>query len=202
MAAADGGWTSVEVAKLVVGVLTPLTVVALGVVVARGTRRVEAVQEANKAVITRRLAVFDLVATKLNQLLCFATFVGRWKEISPDQALQLKRGVDEVMFANKPLFSDALFTAYQGFMACLFEMNSGANQDARIRALITSAKGDRRALAWWRADPDDDQQARFTTGEVTSPAEAWAAYQRLSQAFRADLYITDTTRPLPAPAGT
>ena len=74
---ADPGWTSLEVAKLAVGVLTPLAVVGLGFFLARLTRRVEAVQWANQTVMTRRVELFTQVAPKLNQLLCFAIFVGR-----------------------------------------------------------------------------------------------------------------------------
>ena len=40
------------------------------------------------------------VAPKLNQLLCFGTFVGRWKEITPEQATGLKRHLDETMYAS------------------------------------------------------------------------------------------------------
>jgi hypothetical protein len=76
-------WTGYEVATLVVTALTPITVAGLGVFVARTSRRPERVQWANQTVITRRLEIFGQVAPRLNQLLCFATFVGGWKEISP-----------------------------------------------------------------------------------------------------------------------
>ena len=73
-------WNAYEVATLAVTALTPVTVAGLGFFVARTGRRLEQVQWANQTVITRRLEIFGQVAPKLNQLLCFATFVGSWKE--------------------------------------------------------------------------------------------------------------------------
>ena len=40
------------------------------------------------------------------------TFVGTWKEIDPPKAIAIKRDLDQIMYANKVLFSDELFAAY------------------------------------------------------------------------------------------
>lgn len=191
----EGAWSSLEIAKLVVQALIPLAVVALGLLVARGARRVEAVQQANQTVVERRVEVFGEVAGKLNRLLCFATFVGRWKEVSADDALGLKREVDEVMYSNRPLFSAELFAAYREFMACLFAMYATVDGDALIRCEVQSRWGDRRNLPWWPM-----MGARFATDGVTTPEQAQEAYVRLEAAFRVDLYVTALTRPLPPPA--
>ncbi len=90
-------WNGMEIATLAVSALTPLTVAALGYFVARTSRRIERVQWANQTVVSRRLEIFSQVAPWLNQLLCFATFVGGWKEIEPRQAVGLKRKVDETI---------------------------------------------------------------------------------------------------------
>jgi hypothetical protein len=94
-------WTSVQIATLAVDALTPLTVAGLGLYVARASRRIEQIQWANQTVVTRRLDIFTQLAPGLNQLLCFATFVGGWKEIQPRQAITLKRRLDETMYANR-----------------------------------------------------------------------------------------------------
>ncbi len=99
-------WNSVEIVTLVVDALTPITVVVLGVLFTRASRRIEQVQWANQTVVTHRLNVFDKLAPGLNQLLCFATFVGSWKEIDPRKAIAIKRDLDQTMYANKVLFSD------------------------------------------------------------------------------------------------
>jgi hypothetical protein len=100
--------SSLQIATLAVEALTPLTVAGLGIFVARAGRRIEAVQWANQTVVTRRLDIFAKLAPCLNQLLCFATFVGGWKEIQPTQAIAIKRQLDETMYANKVLFSGEL----------------------------------------------------------------------------------------------
>ncbi len=179
-------WNSVQIATLAVAALTPLTVAGLGVFVARASRRLERVQWANQTVITRRLEIFGQVALKLNQLLCFATFVGGWKEIQPLAAIGLKRQIDETMYANRVLFSDELFEAYRVFMAALFAMYATTGADAHLRAPIDSQWGDRRNLPWW----EDTMTGLFSVDKPGSMDEIQAAYERLSQRFRADLYVT------------
>jgi hypothetical protein len=190
----DPGWTSLEIAKLVVGALTPLAVAIFGFMVDRRLRGVEAVQWANQTVVTRRVEIFSTVGPKLNQLLCFATFVGRWKEITPQDAVTLKRDLDEIMFTNRVLFSNELFIAYERFMASMFAMYASTDADARIRVPITTSLGDRRNLPWWDTEPA--MADRFTASEASTPQQVTQAYEVLGQRWRADLYVTDTTNPL------
>ncbi len=193
--AAEPAWTGLELARLALDALVPLAVVWLGVVVTRGARRIDAIQQANQTVVARRVQVFTEVAVPLNRLLSFATFVGRWKEITAADALALKRDVDEVVYANRLLFSDPLVEAYREFMACLFAMYATVEGDALIRCAVSSQWGDRRNLPWW----DSASAARFATDRASSPEQAEEAYERLSVAFRDDLYVTNLTEPLPRP---
>jgi hypothetical protein len=187
-----GSWTSVQIATLAVDALTPITVAGLGVVFARTSRRIEQVQWANQTVVTRRLDIFTQLAPGLNQLLCFATFVGGWKDIQPKQAITLKRQLDETMYANKILFSGALFAAYHQFMATLFAMYASTDGDARLRAPIKCHLGDRRNMPWW----DEDCMADLFTATPAATGDIQAAYDQLAEQFRADLYVTHQTRPL------
>ena len=179
-------WTGYEYATLTVTALTPITVAGLGFFVARTGRRLERVQWANQTVVTRRLEIFGQVAPKLNQLLCFATFVGRWKDIDPLKAIGLKREIDEIMYANRVLFSDALFAAYQDFMAALFAMYATTDADAHLRAPIASQWGDRRNMAWWT----DPIAGLFSADQAGDIDEIQAAYIKLGERFRGDLYVT------------
>ena len=185
-------WNSLDVAQLVVAALMPLTLLGLGLIVARNNRRLDSFQHANQTVVARRHEIFKAVASKLNQLLCFLAFVGRWKEITPADVLNLKRDVDEVMYTNRLLFSDTLFVTYQAFMARLFAMYATIDGDALIRARISFDLGDRRNLPWWSASMVN----MFAQDHICEPAEAQLAYDELSAAFRADLYVTELTRPL------
>jgi hypothetical protein len=179
-------WTGYEFATLAVTALTPITVAGLGFFIARTGRRLERVEWANQTVITRRLEIFGEVAPKLNRLLCFATFVGCWKELTPLAAIELKRETDEIMYANRVLFSNELFEAYREFMAALFAMYATTGADALLRAPIDSKWGDRRKLHGWHPR----MESLFSTKNPGTMDEIQAAYERLGERFRTDLYVT------------
>jgi len=185
-------WSSVEIATLAVGALTPITVVVLGVLFARASRRIEQVQWANQTVVTHRLEIYDKLAPGLNQLLSFATFVGGWKEIDPLKAISIKRDLDQTMFAYKVLFSNELFTAYHRFMDSLFAMYATTDADALVRAPIVHTLGDRRKLTWW----NEALIPLFTADKQIEIDQIKEAYDALSQQFRSDLYVTSQGRPL------
>lgn len=181
-----GGWTSLEIVTLIVSALTPLAVVGVGYLVSRATTRLESVQWANQTVIQRRLDIFSEAAPSLNRLLCFALFVGGWKETTPHDVIRLKREIDMTMHVNRILFSPELFDAYGRFMQTLFRMYARTDGDAPIRAEIASELGDRRKLPWWEAS----MEACFDAAENSSHEEVRAAYDELGEAFRRDLYVT------------
>ena len=185
-------WNSVQIVTIIVAAATPVTVAVLGVIFARASRKIEQVQWANQTVVTRRLEIFDKLAPGLNQLLCFATFVGVWKEIDPRKAVAIKRDLDQIMYANKVLFSDELLTAYQEFMSSLFLMFATTDADALVRAPISHARGDRRKLEWW----EDAMTKLFSVAEAIEISKIQAAYDALGEQFRADLYVTHQARPL------
>ena len=186
-------WSSVQIVILVVDSLTPIVVAVLGFYLARVSRRIAQIQWANQTVVTRRLDIFGQLAPGLNQLLCFATFVGGWKEIQPRQAIAIKRQLDETMYANRVLFSEQLFDAYHHFMATLFAMYATTDADAHLRAQIKSKWGDRRNMPWW---DEDSMAALFSPGNPASLHDIQAAHDQLSQWFRAELYVTSQNQPL------
>jgi hypothetical protein len=189
-------WNSVEIATLAVAALTPLTVAGLGYFVSRTGRRIERIQWANQTVVSRRLEIFGQVAPGLNQLLCFATFVGGWKDIDPRQAIAVKRKLDETIYANRLLFSDTLFTAYHSFMTAMFAMYATTDADALLRAPIDSIWGDRRNMTWWTEATDGLFEHDADADSMASIQRIQDAHDRLAQAFRADLYVTHEARPL------
>jgi hypothetical protein len=125
-------------------------------------------------------------------LLCFGTFVGRWKEIQPRDAIGLKRKIDEAMYSNRVLFSDSLFGAYRELMAAMFAMFATTEADAHLRAPITSQWGDRRNMAWWQ----DSMTSLFSPDKQVSTDEIQAAYEQLAERFRSDLYVTHDAGPI------
>jgi hypothetical protein len=188
-------WNSLQYATLTVDALTPLTVAGLGYFVARTSRRLEQVQWANQTVVTRRLEIFSEIAPALNKLLCFATFVGRWKEIEPQHAIDLKRRLDETMYANRVLFSDELLAAYHEFMSAQFAMYATTDADAHLRAPIDSQWGNRRNMTWWK----ESMTSLFSATSTDSTASIdliQSTHDRLAECFRTDLYVSRETRPI------
>ena len=185
-------WSSVQIATLAVNALTPVAVAGLGVFLARASHRLEQVQWANQTVVTRRLELFADIAPGLNKLLCFATFVGSWKELEPAAVIALKRRLDETMYANRVLFSEELFEAYRHFMGTLFAMWTSTDADAPLRAPIESQWGSRRNMPWW----EDSMTALFRTTDPSRTDDIQEAYEQLSEQFRAELYVTRQNQPL------
>jgi hypothetical protein len=181
-----------QIASLAVGALTPLAVAVLGILLDRWSRRIESIRTVNQTVLARRVEVFREVSIPLNRLLCFGTFVGRWKEITTADALSLKREVDEVMYANRLLFSNRLFERYQDFMSCLFAMYATPDGDALIRARISCQWGSRRHLEWWTPE----SSTSFSITGPSSPETVQEAFEQLSTAFQEDLWVSSLQQPL------
>ena len=97
-------WNSLEVAKLVIGLLTPAAVAALGFYLQRVAERLENKQWANQKIVEKRLAIYDEIAPMLNDLLCYFTYVGSWREMDPPDVITLKRDLDKKLHLASPLF--------------------------------------------------------------------------------------------------
>lgn len=174
MQAVASPWSSLEIAKLLVSALTPVAVLLFGLWVNRLLKRFEHVQWANQKVIEKRLSVFDDLAPLCNDVLCYFTYVGCWKEISPPQAVKLKRQLDRIVHINAPLFSPSFVTTYNGFIDACYATYSGWGQDAKLRAKYErrrDAAGQEWNPAWERCftAPDD----------VSEPAAVSNAYLKL-----------------------
>ncbi|WP_457444993.1 hypothetical protein [Roseateles sp. P5_E4] len=147
-------WPTLEIAKLIVGVLTPLSVALLGWLFSRQLKRLDLSNWTNQKLIEKRLAIYDDIAPKLNQLLCFFTWVGYWKIISPADAIHAKRDLDRTLNIYRHVFEAEVYKTYQAYIHVLFETYTGAGHDARLRALVQGPDGDRRtdsAYAWSEA---------------------------------------------------
>ena len=98
-------WNSLEIAKLLVGGATPVVVVVLGLWFTRIAKRLEERQWSDRTVVERRLRVYDEMAPDLNDLLCYFTYVGRYKSFKPPSIVALKRDLDRKFHLAAPLFS-------------------------------------------------------------------------------------------------
>ena len=202
-------WPTLEIAKLIVGVLTPLSVALLGWLFSRQLKRLDLSNWTNQKLIEKRLAIYDEIAPRLNKLLCFFTWVGYWKTVSPADAIQAKRELDKTLNIYRHVFEGEVYEAYQDYIHILFETYTSAGHDAKLRALVRSPDGDRRtdgAYAWsdaWNSCFSEPRNA-VDKGEVR------ARYKALMAALTRSLGVSTPEHekavkpgpgPRPAPAG-
>ena len=178
----EAPWNTLEIAKLAVGVLTPLSVALLAWFLNRRLKRLDLIQWSNQKLIEKRIAVYDSVAPQLNLLLCFFTWVGYWKEISPLNAIQAKRNLDKAFNIYRHLFEADVYEAYQSYIHMLFETFIGPGHDARLRTKIKGDDGNRQndGSYEWKAEWNDHFSNR---GAIPSKNEIRIAYGALMSAL-------------------
>ena len=190
-------WNGLEIIKLVISILTPVTIVFLGYIFNRMIRKLEQARWANQKVIEKRIVVFDKVAPKLNDLYCYFRYIGNWKELSPVDIIAAKRMLDKEMHVYSPLFSPRLMKLYGQFMDLCFRVYSGVGKDARLQTSINSPDGDRRAVfpgEWVDAWEDMFDDPGENAGDIQSERDAHQlrineVYHQLTKTFSRELGV-------------
>jgi hypothetical protein len=179
-------WSSLEIAKLAVGALVPILLFTLGISVTRAARRVEDAQWASRKLIEHRLTIYERMAPKLNDLLCFFGLFGQFKEVTPPEALKRKRDLDREFFARKALFSQDFAADYAAFIDACFMPYTEVGHDARFRTSPVRQKKERSRTATW----DDHWRDMFAPeAEWTSFAEIRARYDTLMERFAVEVGV-------------
>ena len=182
MSSGQAIWTSLEVTKLAVDVLTPLVVALCGWYINRRLKRLDFAQWSSQKVIEKRLLIYDQIAPKINALLCFFTWVGFWKDVSPADAVRYKRELDKEINIYRHLFEEDVYRNYQTFIHLLFETYNGPGHDAKLRATVDGPDGDRRTQCnyeWdeaWRSIFSDSPQ-------IASKSDVRSGYNELMKAL-------------------
>lgn len=180
-------WNSLEIAKLIVSALTPVAVLVGGWWINRRLKKLEHSQWANQKLIEKRIEVFDQVAPLLNDLLCYFTYIGCWKDLSPPEVVDLKRRTDRLFYVNSPLFSIKLRKLYEQFTGLCFSTFNTWGQDAQLRTHST-----RRLQAignGWQSDWD----SYFSSENAPELVEIRSAYVALSSRLAQELGVGDMT---------
>jgi hypothetical protein len=139
-------WT--EIVEAIGVILIPLVVAGLAYAFARNQSR-------SDELLKVRLDYYKILIVDLNRLMCYMTFIGSWRDISPVDVVKMKRRLDETFYCAAPLFSPDVMTAYDSLMGRTFKTFNNWGIDAK---LLTSAY--RRRQAWqaatgWRPIWDD-----------------------------------------------
>jgi hypothetical protein len=193
-------WNSLEVAKLAIGLLTPAAVAGLGFYLQNVAKRLENKQWANQKIVERRLAIYDEVAPMLNDLLCYFTYVGCWREMDPPVLIKLKRDLDKRLHLAAPLFPASWAENARAFThACFKTFGKEWGGNAQLRTSWENRQKVHHTP--WRPDWE-----KFFTPEVTEPAEIQRLYQNVLAEFsrsfgELDFVPSQTLAPLPREIG-
>lgn len=114
-------------------VTTPFAVAVVGYVVSRQLKALEARQWRSQELIAARLGFYREIAEPLNDLMCYFTFIGRWKELTPPDVVALKRSLDKTFHTLSPFFSRDVERSYNEFMDLCFDTFGSWGADARLK---------------------------------------------------------------------
>lgn len=173
--------TWVDYVQGVSAVATPVLVAVLAAVLARRQSR-------SHELLAARLDEYRRLVPDLNTLMCYVTFIGDWKSLTPAEVVALKRRLDKNFFCAAPLFSARVMTAYTKFIDCCFQTFNAWGEDARI---LTSAYRRRAAVLRWSPDWDRlfayDDRRPIPGSEL---AQVRSAYDELVATIVGDIDIT------------
>lgn len=133
-------WNSLEIAKIIISALTPIIVAYLAFKFNRAIKKYDKAQWTNQKIIEKRIAIYDIIVPKLNDLLCYYCYIGNWKEISPKCVIEIKRYLDKQVYIYAPLFSKDVLNKYNAFIDVCFEKFTGWGNDAKIKSLYNRRK--------------------------------------------------------------
>lgn len=123
---------------MVISALIPLSVVFLGYLVGRYSKRYDERMSLHGKIIEKRVELFEQISQPLNDIYIYIIRVGSWKEYTPDEIIQKKRKADTLMYSNRPYWTEMLFSTYESFMGAAFETYTGHACDAKIRSNYNS----------------------------------------------------------------
>lgn len=153
-----------DVIQSLAALLVPVVVVYAGWMIAGRQRKSEELLKA-------RVSYYRATIADLNTLMCYMTFIGGWRDISPPEVIALKRRLDQAMNCAGPLFSPAVLTAYEALLKLCFKTFGDWGKDAEI---ISNAFQRRRC--WIRKDKWDPTWDNYFTmderDDVTSESLA------------------------------
>lgn len=174
-------WTSLETTKLIVSFLTPVIIVFIGVIVNKRLKKLEHRQWRNQKLIEKRLDIYDDIAPLLNDVLCYYTYVGNWKDPTPLQIINLKRVIDKKIYLARPLLCEDFFTYCMDFMNLCYEPFTGWGEDAKLRTQF-QRRQDAIGTSW-----DKTWNSMFSDNNLPDIIEIRKAYNQVMNIFSQEI---------------
>ena len=159
-------WNSLEIAKLIATIATPVMVFVLSCLIWTGQRNVVQHWESDIKERDRlrefRISIYKDAAPLFNDILSYHLYVGRWKERSPADIIEKKRQLDSLMYSNVALLSREFFGLYWMFMREGFRTAGNHYGESRIR---TQAQ-----CRHLRSNDDPERWLSYFTNEDRRPS--------------------------------
>jgi hypothetical protein len=178
----EAPWNSLEVVKLGAGLLTPVLLAIFGIYIHRVTKRFEHSQWRSQKLIERRLSIYDSLAPDFNDLVCYFTYVGCWRDLDPDKVVALKRSIDKRVYLAAPLFSKEFFDSCMAFQSVCFATYNGWGRDASLNTHFERRREARQDD--WRPE----WESLFSQTQST-PAQVRSAYDLVMTSFARDIGV-------------
>ena len=181
---------ALEIYKLLVSALTPLSVAIFGYFLNRRLKNIDDAQWQNRKLVEKRLELYDQIAPSLNAIFCFFVWVGYWKDISPKDLIEKKRELDKIVNIYKYLLSQDFYSAYDRFIHLVFRTYSGAGKDALIKSHVSCSDGDRKehtSYEW-----KDEFEQLFDSSSVPRKSDVVAAYEATMKELQSCIGISDS----------
>jgi hypothetical protein len=175
-------------------VATPLVVAGVAIVANTRLKAAEKLAWRSQELTRSRLSQYELLAPLLNDLMCYFTFIGCWKELDPPDVVKLKRQLDRQFHVAVPLLSPGTQSRYNEFMSLCFLTFGLWGEDAKLNTGFgqrMAAHGPR-----WRKEWETLFAARPGSGVTKEEQEGVrSAYDAVLAAFVTDVQI-NAVRPL------
>lgn len=184
-------WNSLEVMKLLVSGLTPVILAFIGLYLNRMLKKFEHRQWRNQKLIEKRLNIYDDLAPLLNDLLCYYTYIGSWKDFTPEQIVEKKRIIDKKLYIAAPLFSKNFFSEIMTFINLCFKPFQGWGHNAKLltaterRKEVFAKQGEKEWDKKW------DELFITNANEVTDPQKIKESYFRIMKVFSDDIGLNE-----------
>lgn len=153
-------WNSLEVAKLFVTILLPISLAVFGLWVKQALQSSEAVISAaiekqkheqilSRELVSKRREIYENIRVPLNNIYCYIEEVGGYKHMTPDTINNDRRYLHKEMHSQRAYWSPETFSKYLEYMdEIAFRTWQGLNTDAPIQ----DDPGQKSTLNSWKVE--------------------------------------------------
>ncbi len=127
-----------EFVRIGVEALTPLSIAGVGWIVSYRLRSLEQKQWGAQKLTEKRISIYDEVAPKLNQILCYAILVGQWQSVEAKTIIALKREVDARIHGHRFLLGPEVYADYRKFMKLVFDTDDFGAGPTRLKIVVNN----------------------------------------------------------------